>query len=414
MDKRHSYLLGLALLGSTVSAPTLAADSLAEALSSGKAYGNFRFRYESVEQNNPVADADALTLRTRLGYKTGSIGGFSALIEVEDSRIVGGVGDFTVGPTGFNANPNQFSVIADPETTEVDQAFIQYKNDLLTVKYGAQVITLDNHRFIGHVGWRQDRQTFDAITFKVTPTDKLALTAGHIYKRNRIFAEDADLDSQDNIFNISYKTPVGKLSGYAYLLETASGGNDGDALDTVGVRFAGAAKSGSNKFLYELEFADQEFESGDGVDQSDSDYISASFGVVTSGITFKLGYEVLGAAEVKSGTVNNGFSTPLATLHKFNGFADTFLGTPASGLEDLYFLISSKVGPGKLTVKYHDFTADEVAGEDDLGSEIDVVYGMKFGKSYFGGIKYADYSVDDRPAGAVDTEKLALWVGTKF
>lgn len=414
MNRRHCYYLGLAILGGSMSVPALAADSLAEALSSGKAYGNFRLRYESVEQNNALADADALTLRTRLGYKTGSIGGFSALIEVEDSRIVGGGGDFTVPPTGFNANPNQFSVIADPETTEIDQAFIQYKNDVLTTKLGAQVITLDNHRFIGHVGWRQDRQTFDALTFKITPSEKVAITAAHIYKRNRIFAEDADLDSKDNIFNISYKTPVGKLSGYAYLLEDASGGNDGATRDTVGARFAGAKKSGSNKFLYELEFADQEFESGDGVDKYEADYTSASFGIVTSGITFKLGYEVLGAAEVETGSASNGFATPLATLHKFNGWADAFLATPTSGLEDLYFLISSKVGPGKLTVKYHDFTADEITGEDDLGSEIDLAYGMKFGKSYFGGIKYADYSVDDRAVGGADTEKLALWVGAKF
>jgi hypothetical protein len=34
----------------------------------------------------------------------------------------------------------------------------------LSGKIGRQVITMDNHRFVGHVGWRQDRQTFDALT----------------------------------------------------------------------------------------------------------------------------------------------------------------------------------------------------------------------------------------------------------
>ncbi len=400
MSKKYYYYLGLALLGSTISSSTSAASSVAEALSSGTAYGNLRLRYESVEQNNALQDADALTLRTRIGYKTGSVGGFSALVEFEDSRVVGGQDDFSVPPAGVN--PGVFSVIADAETTELDQAFLQYKAGAVTAKLGAQVLTLDNHRFIGHVGWRQDRQTFDAFSLKITPNKKFSATLAHLYKRNRIFAEVADQDSQDNLINLSYKTGAGKLTAYAYLLEDDFGTNN--TRDTFGVRYAGKT-GGSTKFLYELEFADQEFESG--TTTRDTDYTLASFGVVTGGVTFKLGYEVLG-----SDNGNSGFATPLATLHKFNGWADLFLSTPDQGLEDLYFLISSKVGPGKLTAVYHEFSADEAsAGLDDYGTEFDLSYGMKFGKNYFGGIKYADYSADDF---AVDTEKLALWVGAKF
>jgi hypothetical protein len=398
VDKRHSYLLGLALLGSTVSAPTLAADSLAEALSSGKAYGNFRLRYETVEQNNARDDAEALTLRSRIGYKTGSIGGFSALVEFEDNRVVAGVEDYSVPVTGFNGS--DFSVIADPSVTELDQAYLQYKNDVVTAKLGAQVLTLDNHRFIGHVGWRQDRQTFDALSLKFTPNKKFDITLANLYKRNRIFAEAGDIESNDNLFNISYKTGVGKLTGYAYLLEVDS---TGATLDTVGARFAGAAKSGSNKFLYEVELAEQDAENG--TTKNDTDYSLVSLGFVTSGVTFKVGQEVLGS---DNGAV--GFATPLATLHKFNGWADVFLNTPASGLEDTFFLVSSKLGPGKVTAVYHDFSADE-GSVGDHGSEVDIAYGMKFGKNYFGGIKYADYSADNT---GVDTEKLAVWLGAKF
>lgn len=49
-------------------------------------------------------------------------------------RTVGGVDDYTVGPTGFN--PGEYSVIADPHTTELDQAFIQHKYNALTLKGG--------------------------------------------------------------------------------------------------------------------------------------------------------------------------------------------------------------------------------------------------------------------------------------
>ena len=121
-------LLSKTLIGSTLVIATVNAMSVAGAAPTstaaadkpnvGKLYGDFRLRYETVEQNNALEDADALTLRSRIGYKTASYEGFSALIEVEDVREI--VDDFSVPPAGVR--PGQFSVIADPEGTEVDQA----------------------------------------------------------------------------------------------------------------------------------------------------------------------------------------------------------------------------------------------------------------------------------------------------
>jgi len=376
-------------------------DSLSDALSSGKVYGDFRLRYESVEQDNSLSDADALTLRTRLGYKTGSIGGFSALIEFEDSRIVGGVGDYTVGPTGFNVG--EFSVIADPKSSEVDQGYIAYTTDQLTVKLGRQVIALNNQRFVGHVGWRQDRQTFDAFRADYTPLKNLTLTYSYIGQRNRIFADDGDIDSKDHLINATYKTTFGKVTGYAYLLEID---NDVDnSLDTYGISFQGATKNKSVNYLYNVEFATQESDVN-GV-EFDTDYYLLEAGIVTHGITAKIGYEVLGSDDG-----DFGFATPLATLHKFNGWADQFLATPAQGLEDAYLSVGGSLAGGKWAVIYHDFSADESsAGIDDLGSEIDLLYVKTIAKNYKVGVKYADYSADDSK---VDAEKLWLWVSTSF
>ena len=44
-----------------------------------------------------LQDAEALTLRSRLGYVTGKFSGFSGLIEFEDSRVVGGIDDYNDG-----------------------------------------------------------------------------------------------------------------------------------------------------------------------------------------------------------------------------------------------------------------------------------------------------------------------------
>jgi len=123
-----------------------------------------------------------------------------------------------------------------------------------------------------------------------------------------------------------------------------------------------------------------------------------------------VGFESLG-----SDNGNYGFSTPLATLHKFNGWSDQFLGTPKQGLEDLYLSFAGKAMGGKWKVVYHDFNADEATDIiDDLGDEINISYGKGFGKNYFAGVKYASYSAGDQAAGKVDTDKLWLWLGVKF
>ncbi|NHN37987.1 alginate export family protein [Pseudomaricurvus alcaniphilus] len=398
---KRNVLASAVALSSVVAVPTLAATTVAEALSGGKAYGDFNLRYEAVDQDNALDDASALTLRSRIGYVTDSLNGFSATVEFEDSRIVAGVDEFSVPPTGFQTG--EYSFIADPETTELDQAFIQYKTDMVTAKLGRQVLTLDNHRFVGHVGWRQDRQTFDGLSLVATPVAGLTVTYAYLDERNRIFAEAADVDSKDHLLNLSYKTPVGTLTAYSYLLEMDVATDN--ALDTYGVRFAGSTEADGTKFLYELEYATQSSEMGSS--DFDADYLLLEGGVVISGITAKLGYEVLGSDDG-----DYGFSTPLATLHKFNGWADMFLATPGVGIEDMYVSVGTKVGPGMLTVVYHDFSADDASASlDELGSEVDVSYGMKFGKHYNAGIKYAAYSADDF---SVDTDKLWVWVGASF
>lgn len=373
-----------------------------EALTGGKAYGDFLLRYEMVEQDNTLKDADGLILRSRLGYKTGEYNGFSALAEFEDSRVVAGMDDYN-NSLGFHT---EYSVIADPETTELDQAFVQYKSDSFTSKLGRQVITLDNHRFVGDVGWRQDRQTFDAFLLNFKPVESLDLLYAFLGERNRIFADASDIDSKDHLVNAAYKTSLGTVTAYAYLLEVD---NDTDnALDTFGLRFNGSAKATDTKLLYTIEFASQESEAG--AVKFDAEYLFVEGGVEVGGITATIAYELLGSDDGAYG-----FSTPLATLHKFNGWTDQFLATGALGLEDIMLTLSGKLAGGNLIAVYHDFSADEASATvEDLGSEIDLLYAKKFGKNYNAGVKYATYSAGDEASNKVDTDKLWLWVGASF
>lgn len=395
-------IAGLATSILLLATPTIMADPLTDAITEGKAFGNVRLRYEQVDQDNTLNNANALTVRTRLGYKTGTLSGFSGLVEFEDSRTVAAVDEYN-DTLGRNTDT---SVVADPETTELDQAYLQYEFDTITARFGRQVIAYDNHRFIGHVGWRQDRQTFDALRATFTPIPDLAIDYAHLNQRNRIFAEAKDLPAKDHLLNVGYQMPIGKLSGYGYFLEVDD--DTDNALDTIGMRFSGSQALSDITLTYGLEYATQEADNGGTT--FDADYYKLDVGAEVWGLNLGLAYEVLGSDDG-----SYGFSTPLATLHAHNGWADQFLGTPAVGLADLSVSIKGALAGGKWAVIFHDYSADDAQpGVDDLGSEIDLSFTRPFANHYTAGIKYAAYLAGDEGAGKVDTDKLWLTLSAAF
>ena len=391
------------LTAAILAAPAaFAADSdLTSALTDGKLSANLNLRYEGVEQDNALKDANALTLRTRVNYTTGAFKGFSAAVEVENSVAL--VDDYkdAIG------HGNAYSVVADPDHTELDQAYIAYNDGKLSGKIGRQVITMDNHRFVGHVGWRQDRQTFDALTLGYQLSEATKVSYAYLTQRNRIFSDKKDIDAKDHLINISHKLSSGKLTGYAYLLEEDEVGSK--EINTFGLRYAGAAELGGNKVTYSAEFARQENDTAD----KSANYFAVEAGTKIASLNVKVGYELLG-----SDNGDYGFATPLATLHKFNGWADQFLGTPAQGLQDIYVSVGGKLAGGSWKIIAHDFSADEgTAGADDFGSEIDAVYTKAINKTFKAGIKYAAYSAKDAGTGSsplVDTDKVWVWLTAKF
>jgi hypothetical protein len=79
--------VGLASMASlTQASPT---DSIAEMVKTGKAKVDLRYRYEAVDEDNAKKDAKASTLRSRLTLETGTVSGFTALLEADNMRTLG-------------------------------------------------------------------------------------------------------------------------------------------------------------------------------------------------------------------------------------------------------------------------------------------------------------------------------------
>ena len=158
MKKKIKYLLLGSLLFQVTHEVVHGQSELEKALTDGKTTLNARLRYEHAEVGS-LEDADALTVRTRLGYKTGSFYGFKSFVELEDTTALNDDTDYSVPAPADQKVPGT-SIIADPEGTQINRFWLGYDIDNHTsLKLGRQRIVLDNARFIGNVGWRQAEQT---------------------------------------------------------------------------------------------------------------------------------------------------------------------------------------------------------------------------------------------------------------
>lgn len=389
-------LLVCAIISASAATGANAEDSssVAEALKAGSVKLHLRPRYESVEQDG-AEDATAFTVKTRLTYTSGTYEGFGFTLEMDDTTAFF-EDDYSDGVTNRGT-----AVIADPEVTEVNESYISYAKGMFTGKYGRQRIILDNQRFVGGVGWRQDEQTYDGFSATLKPAEKVSVFAAYITQANRIFAEAADHNMETVLLNASYSLDMVKLIGYGYLIDNKT------ALalssDTFGMR---AQFTFSPMFSANLEYATQS-EAGDSPKDYSADYMLVEGGVNVpisdNKLALKLGYEVLGSDDGVAA-----FTTPLATLHAFQGWTDKFLATPDTGIEDTYVSAGTKLGPVNATVVYHTLSSNE--GDIDYGDEIGFVLGGKVGDVGLT-LKYADYSADEY---LTDTTKLWLMAAMTF
>jgi len=384
----NARALASVLLITSSAGGLFADDLLTEAITSGKVSFNTRVRYEHADQTG-LGDANAITIRPRLGYTTGAYQGLQAMVEFENVTAIDGD---SYSQAGINPGGAGRVVIADPETTELNQAWLSYQSDKFLLKGGRQRIVLDNMRFIGDVGWRQNMQTYDAATISGNPLDALTVTYGYLWQVNRVFGEDhvqGQFDSNSHLINAAYQlAPTIVVTGYSFLLDFDNAAANSSAtygLSVVGSHVFDEQKGA--KLTYRLEYAYQDDYADQPVNYS-ADYYAVEAGYAHGKLNAGIGYEVLGS--------DNGakaFATPLATLHAFNGWADVFLGTPANGLEDLYGWVGATL-PGALGLRviYHDFKS--YSDSIDYGTEWDIQLSKNIDKNWAALLKVADFNSD--------------------
>jgi len=360
------------------------AQSFLDSITNGKFSGQFQLGYEYSDYDDS-ADLDAaqgLMLRTRIEFKTADYKGFSFFIQgqnvahlIDDFRFPGG------------GNPD-YDVIADPDGSRVHQVYLNFRMfGNSSLKIGRQEILLDDVRLIGNVGWRQNAQSFDAVTFK-TKLQKNELTISYIDTINSIFLTRVDLDYL-LLLHDSYKMGTGgTFSTFAYLLDTVSTAPTSRDCGTYGVRMVDKLFDMEIDVTYAVQndYADGKDHGGDMLNV----FLSDKLGETS---TFGLG---LNRISGQSGE-DRPFDTLFSTAHKFNGWSDQFLSTNGgnlvNGLLDLFVQVKGKSWGGSWTVAYHKFdtTEKDQGYEEKYGNEFDAIFVKKISKHLKFLVKYAKY-----------------------
>ncbi|NOZ12238.1 MAG: hypothetical protein GXO69_01165 [Acidobacteria bacterium] len=399
------FLLILCVIVALSFAPAHAGDSLLDALKNGRTTAQFQFSFEYSDFSDAanLNAAKGLTLRTRLGYRTGKWGNVQGFIQFHNlSQLL----DDYRWPGGGN---NNYDVIADPDGSRIHQGYLDISfGEHSALRAGRQEIIEDDARLIGNVGWRQNGQSFDGLTFSCSGLTDNTFTVSWITRVNTIFLTHINLDKLI-LLHDSYRISDNiSISGFGYLLDTESEAPDSRDSATYGARLKGSPGIFSLDATYavQTDFADGENHGGDMI---------TVIGLVKAG-NWKLG----GGTNIISGQDGNHrpFDTLFSTAHKWNGWADQFLATNGgnltNGLQDVFVQAGTAFGGIKFLAVAHWFdTTDANTYDGKYGTELDFLFTRKFNKNLSGLLKFAFYNADST-AGNPTTDETVIWARLNY
>ncbi len=413
--------MGIALL-LTMPATSMAvelgeATSFNDAITGGQLSGNLRLRHEFVNQDGKSNTANALTLRSVVGYQTKPLNGFSVNAQVYGvSPIVDNYNDAKKGRP--RPGRTKYPVVADPEDYDFHQLYVQWADKNNTVKFGRQNIFLDNWRYIGDVRFRQNWAVFNGISLVNTSLANTKVTLAHFEQIKQVTTKLVDIKTE--FININHRlTPTTNLIGYGYFVEWEDNPiRELTSTKTIGMRFDGKQELQDKlSVLYTAEYAKQS-DYKDADRDIDNDYYRIGAGLGYGHWFLRLDQEKLSAADSGS---TYAFNTPFGTNHLFQGWADVYLNTPKEGIKDTMLIAGAKLLGATIKAEYHWIASDNhfttpTGTADERGTEFDIGIYYQLKNNVMVSAEYANFKEDaiDVSARKRDIEKLWLTAIYKF
>ena len=218
------------------------------------------------------------------------------------------------------------------------------------------MLELADERFVGSASFRQNQQTFDAVRVQRVVPKGFVFDVSYAWSDRRVNGIDGrgarpQAIGGTNVFVIvGYALPLVTLTGFAYLVDQDELAVQGyrQSSQTYGARLAGTVPlSKTARISYAASFA-QQSDYGRNPNRYAADYWLGEATLTARAVSVGGGYEILGADK---GIALTSVQTPLASLFKFQGWADKFTTTPPNGIRNLYSTISvgwKNAGPADL------------------------------------------------------------------
>ena len=353
---------------------------------------------DGVEMRRYPEDATASTGRARFTWISGDVGRVSVGLEADYAFILG-IEDFD----SITNEQRTYPIVADPDGLDLNQAFLRFDlSETLesTLTVGRQRINHGSQRYVGGVAFRQNEQTYDAIRFQ--RQGRISIDYSYLFRINRIFGPDgsdrqpAKWDANTHIFRAEFK-PLDSHSftAHAYLLDFENDNGPANSNATWGVGYEGSLSRIKLSALLS-----RQSDWGDNPNSYSTYHLSATASLDLPLVTLQVGHERLG-----SDNGEHQFRTPLATLHKFNGWTDKYLIPPPEGVVDTWFGVSKEFLGFTVSGFYHDFSAAE--GDREDGHEVGATLVFRPIDKLALNAKLARYYADDF---ASDTTKAWLMI----
>lgn len=365
-----------------------------------------RMRYENAAQDGKLG-ADAMTLRTRLGWRSPEWNGVTFLGEIETVVALDGDDDYNSGLNGLS----QYASIKDGAFTELNRLQVTFSPfDDVSVTLGRQYLGFDDGRFVASSGHRQDKNSHDAIGLDWS---RGAVTASYVYhdRLNRGPGGDIDWDSNSHLFHLEYEASDAlTLSGFVYLIDITEAGAQERSNTTWGGRMSGERRYGGIGIAYDVFYARQS-DYGSATTDFELGYFASDLALSRNGVELAFGYDAI------EGDGQTGFSNPLGSNHGVLGWADTFSGGgvqgTVDGVEDFNVMLSWArdwdTGPVRgfsTGLRRHEFEAERTGA--DLGGEWDAHITLDFPHGLALSWQVAEYDGPDTAPAPADVSRT--WV----